>query len=94
MKWYFLVSFSDGKIYDAYVIYPRAFRGGSAGTSSVEYFVHHTLPDVLENKCGYKLCIYGRDLLPGQGKAATTGQGLKLTENKILERRPREGNVR
>lgn len=83
MKWYFLVSFSDGKLYDAYVIYPRVFRGNSAGTSSLEYFVHHTLPDVLENKCGYKLCIYGRDLLPGQGKTATTGQALKFIEKNL-----------
>jgi interleukin 1 receptor-like 1 len=83
MKRYFLISFSDGKLYDAYIIYPRVFRGSAAGTHSVEYFVHHTLPDVLENKCGYKLCIYGRDLLPGQGKPTETHQGLKLFEKKF-----------
>uniref|UniRef100_G3T0N7 Interleukin-1 receptor-like 1 n=1 Tax=Loxodonta africana TaxID=9785 RepID=G3T0N7_LOXAF len=56
---------SDGKIYDAYVIYPRDYsRPEEAG--SVENFVHQILPDVLENKCGYTLCIYGRDLLPGE----------------------------
>ncbi|MEJ1285284.1 interleukin 1 receptor-like 1 [Cricetulus griseus] len=67
----------DGKLYDAYVIYPRVFRGNSAGTSSLEYFVHHTLPDVLENKCGYKLCIYGRDLLPGQDAATVVESSIQ-----------------
>ncbi|XP_066120971.1 interleukin-1 receptor-like 1 isoform X3 [Saccopteryx bilineata] len=58
---------NDGKIYDAYVIYPRNHKDSLEVTSSVEYFVHQILPDVLENKYGYNLCIYGRDLLPGEG---------------------------
>nr|XP_012807935.2 interleukin-1 receptor-like 1 [Jaculus jaculus] len=57
---------NDGKLYDAYVIYPRNFKSSIERASSVEFFVHHILPDVLENKCGYKLCIYGRDMLPGE----------------------------
>ncbi|EPY79221.1 interleukin 18 receptor 1 [Camelus ferus] len=59
----------NGKVYDAYVIYPRNCKSGSEGAGSVEYFVHQILPDVLENKCGYTLCIYGRDLLPGEDAA-------------------------
>uniref|UniRef100_A0A8C0GJA0 Interleukin 1 receptor like 1 n=1 Tax=Chelonoidis abingdonii TaxID=106734 RepID=A0A8C0GJA0_CHEAB len=55
-----------GKIYDAYVIYPKN-RTNEA--NFVEYFVHQILPDVLENKHGYKLCIYGRDMLPGEDAA-------------------------
>uniref|UniRef100_A0A8C6RS41 Interleukin-1 receptor-like 1 n=1 Tax=Nannospalax galili TaxID=1026970 RepID=A0A8C6RS41_NANGA len=62
---------NDGKLYDAYVIYPRNFQSRSEGASSMEYFVHQILPDVLENKCGYKLCIYGRDLLPGEDAATS-----------------------
>ncbi|KAH0503985.1 Interleukin-1 receptor-like 1 [Microtus ochrogaster] len=68
---------NDGKLYDAYIIYPRVFEGSSAGTTSVEYFVHHTLPDVLEKKCGYKLCIYGRDLLPGQDAATVVESSIQ-----------------
>lgn len=74
-----LFSCSDGKIYDAYVIYPRSCKTSPEGASSVEYFVHQILPDVLENKCGYNLCIYGRDLLPGQGKLIHSHQGQKLS---------------
>lgn len=68
---------NDGKLYDAYVIYPRVFEGSAAGTTSVEYFVHHTLPDVLEKKCGYKLCIYGRDLMPGQDAATVVESSIQ-----------------
>lgn len=68
---------NDGKLYDAYVIYPRVFKGSSAETTSVEYFVHHTLPEVLEKKSGYKLCIYGRDLLPGQDAATVVESSIQ-----------------
>ena len=74
-----LFSSSDGKIYDAYVIYPRNCKNSPKGASSVEYFVHQILPDVLENKCGYDLYIYGRDLLPGEGKTINNHQGQKFT---------------
>ncbi|NWI16489.1 ILRL1 protein, partial [Crypturellus soui] len=56
----------DGKIYDAYVIYPKSH---TSEANFVEYFVYQILPDVLENECGYKLCIYGRDICPGEGNA-------------------------
>ncbi|XP_014748767.1 PREDICTED: interleukin-1 receptor-like 1 isoform X2 [Sturnus vulgaris] len=54
----------DGKIYDAYVIYPK---NHASEANFVEYFVYQVMPDILENKCGYKLCIYGRDIYPGEG---------------------------
>ncbi|KGL84771.1 Interleukin-1 receptor-like 1, partial [Tinamus guttatus] len=56
----------DGKIYDAYVIYPKSH---TSEANFVENFVYQILPDVLENECGYKLCIYGRDICPGEGNA-------------------------
>ncbi|XP_026522562.1 interleukin-1 receptor-like 2 isoform X1 [Notechis scutatus] len=49
---------SDGKIYDAYVLYPKL--------SSQVDFVLKVLPDVLEKQCGYSLFIPGRDDLPGK----------------------------
>lgn len=52
-------------MYDAYVIYPT---DATSKANFVDDFVHQILPDVLENKCGYKLCIYGREIFPGEGK--------------------------
>lgn len=75
---------NDGKLYDAYIIYPRVFRGSASGTGSVEYFVHYTLPDVLENKCGYKLCIYGRDLLPGQDAATVVESSIQNSRRQVF----------
>ncbi|XP_028631225.1 interleukin-1 receptor-like 1 isoform X2 [Grammomys surdaster] len=74
----------NGKLYDAYIIYPRVFRGSAAKISSVEYFVHHTLPNVLENKCGYKLCIYGRDLLPGQDAATVVESSIQKSRRQVF----------
>ncbi|ELV11567.1 Interleukin-1 receptor-like 1 [Tupaia chinensis] len=75
---------NDGKIYDAYVIYPRSGKHSPEGTSSVEYFVHQILPDVLENKCGYNLCIYGRDLLPGEDAATAVESSIRKSRRHIF----------
>ncbi|KAJ6667473.1 hypothetical protein lerEdw1_016594 [Lerista edwardsae] len=53
----------DGKLYDAYVLYPKNATNCSY---SSDIFVLKVLPDVLEKQCGYKLFIFGRDDLPGQ----------------------------
>ncbi|KAM3934036.1 interleukin-1 receptor type 1-like [Leptodactylus fuscus] len=55
---------ADGKMYDAYIIYPK----NSMVTSSYEMdiFVLKVLPEVLEKQCSYRLFILGRDDLPGQ----------------------------
>nr|XP_005900000.1 PREDICTED: interleukin-1 receptor-like 1 [Bos mutus] len=75
---------NDGKIYDAYVIYPRSCKNSPEGASSVEYFVHQILPDVLENKCGYNLCIYGRDLLPGQDVASAVESSIRMSRRHLF----------
>ncbi|XP_006218794.3 interleukin-1 receptor-like 1 isoform X1 [Vicugna pacos] len=74
----------DGKVYDAYVIYPRNCKSSSEGAGSVEYFVHQILPDVLENKCGYTLCIYGRDLLPGEDAATAVETCIQQSRRHIF----------
>ncbi|XP_060625717.2 interleukin-1 receptor-like 1 [Anolis sagrei] len=59
-------SSDDGKIYDAYVINPTNLVNSTFENNFLGSFVHQILPEVLEKKCGYKLCIYGRDVLPGE----------------------------
>ncbi|XP_029792976.1 interleukin-1 receptor-like 1 isoform X2 [Suricata suricatta] len=75
---------NDGKIYDAYVIYPRNYTNSPERASAVEYFVHQILPDVLENKCGYNLCIYGRDLLPGEDAATAVEANIRKSRRHIF----------
>lgn len=62
----FLSADGDGKLYDAYVVYPRV--QGDTLSEAVEAFAVKTLPQVLEGCYGYRLFILGRDSLPGQGK--------------------------
>uniref|UniRef100_G1RX36 Interleukin 1 receptor like 1 n=1 Tax=Nomascus leucogenys TaxID=61853 RepID=G1RX36_NOMLE len=75
---------NDGKLYDAYIIYPRNYKSGTDGASHVEYFVHQILPDVLENKCGYTLCIYGRDMLPGEDVVTAVETNIRNSRRHIF----------
>lgn len=59
------ICFSDGKLYDAYVLYPRPEMGSQCHRMDMLVLQH--LPEVLERQCGYKLFIFGRDEFPGQG---------------------------
>ncbi|XP_036417748.1 interleukin-1 receptor type 1 isoform X1 [Colossoma macropomum] len=54
----------DGKLYDAYVVYPRFHEDTSK--ELLEMFAVKTLPQVLEGCYGYRLFILGRDSIPGQ----------------------------
>ncbi|XP_045741217.1 interleukin-1 receptor-like 1 [Mirounga angustirostris] len=75
---------NDGKIYDAYVIYPRNYKNSPERANAVGHFVHQILPDVLENKCGYNLCIYGRDLLPGEDAATAVESNIRKSRRQIF----------
>lgn len=65
LKCHISPSASDGKTYDAYILYPKTL--GDGATSHSDAFVFRILPEVLEKQCGYKLFIYGRDDYPGEG---------------------------
>ncbi|XP_018409620.1 PREDICTED: interleukin-1 receptor-like 1 [Nanorana parkeri] len=56
---------NDGKEYDAYVIYPSTCYENSTDNSA-DYFVNTILPKVLENKCGFRLFVPGRNAVPGE----------------------------
>uniref|UniRef100_A0A8B9PKE0 Interleukin 18 receptor accessory protein n=1 Tax=Apteryx owenii TaxID=8824 RepID=A0A8B9PKE0_APTOW len=56
----------DGKEFDAFVSYAKLDSSESeSALISEEEFALEFLPDILENKYGYKLCLLERDILPG-----------------------------
>ncbi|KAF3694563.1 Interleukin-1 receptor type 1 [Channa argus] len=73
---------SDGKLYDAYVAYPQPYTVGFS--KEVETFALHTLPQVLENACGYKLFIAGRDCLPGQAIVDSVEDNIQASRRLLL----------
>ncbi|XP_063161010.1 interleukin-1 receptor-like 2 [Candoia aspera] len=67
---------SDGKIYDAYVLYPKI--------STQVDFVLKVLPDILEKQCGYSLFIPGRDDLPGKALVSVVDETIKQSRRLIM----------
>ncbi|XP_070607148.1 interleukin-1 receptor-like 2 isoform X2 [Erythrolamprus reginae] len=67
---------SDGKMYDAYVLYPKITR-------QVD-FVLKVLPEVLEKQCGYSLFIPGRDDLPGKALVNMVDETVKQSRRLIM----------
>ncbi|XP_061482802.1 interleukin-1 receptor type 1 [Rhineura floridana] len=72
---------SDGKLYDAYVLYPQNVTN-CAYSSNI--FVLKVLPEVLEKQCGYKLFIFGRDDLPGQAVVSVVDETMKRSRRVII----------
>ncbi|XP_021113786.1 interleukin-1 receptor-like 2 isoform X2 [Heterocephalus glaber] len=72
----------DGKLYDAYVLYPKPKRDNQC--HKVDTLVLKLLPEVLERQCGYKLFIFGRDDFPGQAVANVIDENIKLCRRLIV----------
>ncbi|KAM4866922.1 interleukin-1 receptor type 1 isoform 3-T7 [Thomomys bottae] len=78
----FIYPASDGKMYDAYILYPKNFMEGS--TTNSDIFVFKVLPEVLENQFGYKLFIYGRDDYVGEDSMEVTNENIKKSRRLII----------
>ncbi|XP_030425834.1 interleukin-1 receptor-like 2 isoform X2 [Gopherus evgoodei] len=73
---------SDGKIYDAYVLYPKINKVDCIYTP--DNFVLKLLPQVLERQCGYNLFILGRDDLPGKAVVNVVDETIKQSRRLII----------
>ncbi|XP_055463531.1 interleukin-1 receptor type 1 isoform X2 [Psammomys obesus] len=73
---------SDGKTYDAYILYPKTVREGAS--SSLDTFVFKLLPEVLEGQFGYKLFIYGRDDQAGEDTIDVTNENVRKSRRLII----------
>nr|XP_006133233.1 interleukin-1 receptor type 1 [Pelodiscus sinensis]XP_006133235.1 interleukin-1 receptor type 1 [Pelodiscus sinensis]XP_006133236.1 interleukin-1 receptor type 1 [Pelodiscus sinensis]XP_025045496.1 interleukin-1 receptor type 1 [Pelodiscus sinensis]XP_025045497.1 interleukin-1 receptor type 1 [Pelodiscus sinensis] len=72
---------SDGKIYDAYVLYPK---NRVSCLYSPDIFALKILPEVLERQCGYNLFIFGRDDLPGQAVINVADEKISQSRRVII----------
>uniref|UniRef100_A0A674I785 Interleukin 1 receptor like 2 n=1 Tax=Terrapene triunguis TaxID=2587831 RepID=A0A674I785_9SAUR len=86
LLWYrvscsFLIA-SDGKIYDAYVMYPKP--NGVRCIYTLNNFVLRILPEVLESQCGYNLFILGRDDLLGEAVVNVIDETIKRSRRLMI----------